>query len=183
MQYQSKSNSKWPLTCTPASMQALYVHGECHLYSVLLIKNKTHSRTPSLSLAAGFQMTRNVRTKLPSSFKHLGQTPQTQPSPAQSPSSCLRGHGESANYWSKSHGQIWEGPLKGHPQLHKMTRSYVLWHRHAHTQSFKSITVLESKSNRFNTMKGRLVRYTAHTCTLETHSLMLSDRQTELQLL
>lgn len=53
MQYQSKSNSKWPLTCTPASMQALYVHGNviCTLYCWLKIKLiHEHLRCPSLQV-------------------------------------------------------------------------------------------------------------------------------------
>lgn len=38
--------------------------------------------------------------------------------------------GVSQSAWSKGLGQICEGPLKGHPQLHKLTRLFVLWHRH-----------------------------------------------------
>lgn len=146
-------------------MEALHVHGEWRLYSALLI---TNSFTNTFAvLRGGLSVDSECLNKTTIfTFKYLGQTLQTKPSPAQSSSSHLRGR-------ERERAQITERLIK-RPQTdlgRPFERTFAVtqddtdrrgMHTHARAQSFKSITVLGSKSNKFNTVKGCLHRYTTH---------------------
>lgn len=122
----SKSHSKGPLTCTPASMEALHVHGEWRLYSALLIKNSFTNTFAVLHGDLSVDLECLNKTTI-FTFKYLGQTLQTKPSPAQSPSSHLlsRGERESANHRASDQ----KATDRSGKTLWKDIRSYTGWHR------------------------------------------------------